>query len=136
GQWRLGDAAGVVARRAGSLRAAGIGRGDRVALMCSNRVEMLEVFLACGWLGAVAVPINTASMRPQIEYYLANSGAKLLVVEQQFVPRLPVERPHLWVPGDSYPSPAEPLPPAAVQPRETLAILYTSGTSGPAKGVT
>ena len=39
-------------------------------------------------------------MRPQIEYYLANSGAKLLVVEQQFVPRLPAGRPQLWVLGD------------------------------------
>ena len=36
--------------------------------MCGNRVEFLEIFLGCGWLGAVAVPINTASMGPQIEY--------------------------------------------------------------------
>ena len=67
--------------RAGALRAAGIGRGDRVALMCGNRIELLETFLACGWIGAVAVPINTAAMGPQIEYYLANSGARLLVIE-------------------------------------------------------
>jgi crotonobetaine/carnitine-CoA ligase len=136
GEWRHRDAVDIVARRAGALRAAGIERGDRVALMCSNRVELLEVFLACGWLGAVAVPINTASMRPQLEYYLANSGAKLFVLEQQFVPRLPAEAPQLWVLGDGYPAPAEPLPAAAVQPGETLAILYTSGTTGPAKGVT
>src|SRR5207244_1045365 len=136
GQWRHSDAAEIVARRAGALRAAGIGRGDRVAIMCSNRAELLEVFLACGWLGAVAVPINTASMRPQLEYHLANSGAKLLVLEQQFVPRMPAESPQRWVVGDSYPAPAEPLPAAAVQPGDTLAILYTSGTTGPAKGVT
>jgi crotonobetaine/carnitine-CoA ligase len=136
GDWRHRDAMEIAARRAGALRAAGIERGDRVALMCSNRVELLEVFLACGWLGAVAVPINTASMRPQIEYYLANSGAKLLVLEQQFVPRLPAEAPQVWVLGDGYPAPAEPLPAAAVQPGDTLAILYTSGTTGPAKGVT
>jgi crotonobetaine/carnitine-CoA ligase len=136
GEWRHGDAVEIVARRAGALRAAGIGRGDRVALMCSNRAEMLEVFLACGWLGAVAVPINTASMGPQIEYYLANSGAKLFVLEQQFLPRLPVAAPPLWVVGESYPPPAAPLPAAPVQPGDTLAILYTSGTTGPAKGVT
>ena len=83
-----GELPGIIARRAGALRAAGIGRGDRVALMCSNRAEMLEMFLACGWIGAVSVPINTASMGPQIEYYLANSGAKLLVLEKSFVSRL------------------------------------------------
>jgi crotonobetaine/carnitine-CoA ligase len=136
GQWSHGDAVDIVARRAGALRAAGIGRGDRVALMCSNRAELLEVFLACGWLGAVAVPINTASMRPQLEYYLANSGAKLFVVEKQFLERLPQAAPPLWVIGESYPPPAEPLPAAALQPGDTLAILYTSGTTGPAKGVT
>src|SRR5207253_9966000 len=90
-------------------------------------------FLACGWLGAIAVPINTASMRPQIEYYFANSGAKLLVVEPQFVSRLPPAA--LWVTGESYPPPGEPLPAAPVAPGDTLAILYTSGTTGPAKGV-
>jgi crotonobetaine/carnitine-CoA ligase len=136
GEWRHRDAADIVARRAGALRAAGIGRGDRVALMCSNRVELLEVFLACGWLGAVAVPINTASMRPQIEYYLANSGAKLLVLEPQFLPRLPAAAPPLWVVGEGYPPSAELLPAAAVGAGDTLAILYTSGTTGPAKGVT
>ena len=78
----------VAARRAGALHAAGIGRGDRVALMCSNRVEILEAFLGCGWIGAVSVPINTASMGPQIEYLLANSGARLLVIEAPFVERL------------------------------------------------
>ena len=71
-------------RRAAALRAAGVGRGDRVALMCGNRIEFLETFLGCGWLGAVGVPINTASMGPQIEYFLADSGARLLVIEDAF----------------------------------------------------
>jgi len=136
GHWRHRDAAEIAARRAGALRAAGIGRGDRVAIMCANRAELLEVFLACGWLGAVAVPINTASMLPQIEYYLANSGARLFVVDAQFTSRLPDATPPLWVTSESYPPPGEAAPPAEIQPGETLAILYTSGTTGPAKGVT
>jgi crotonobetaine/carnitine-CoA ligase len=136
GHWRHRDAAEIAARRAGALRAAGIGRGDRVAIMCPNRAELLEVFLGCGWLGAIAVPINTASMRPQIEYYLANSGAKLFVIDAQFTSRVPDAAPRLWVTGESYPPPAEPRPAADVHPGDTLAILYTSGTTGPAKGVT
>src|SRR5205085_2911299 len=115
-EWSYTDAAEAAARRAGTLRAAGIGRGDRVAVMCSNRAEMLEVFLACGWIGAVCVPINIASMGPQIDYYLTNSGAKLLVIEERFVERLAtgVKK---WVVGDaSYPKVAEAIEAADVLP--------------------
>jgi crotonobetaine/carnitine-CoA ligase len=132
--WSHRDVAGIVARRAGALRAAGIGRGDRVALMCSNRAELLETFLACGWIGAVAVPINTASMGPQIEYYLTNSGAKLFVLEKSFVSRLGA-RIATWVLDDSYPEAKEPIEEEGIRPEEPVAILYTSGTTGPAKGV-
>jgi crotonobetaine/carnitine-CoA ligase len=131
--WSHRDIAATVARRAGALRAAGIGRGDRVALMCSNRAELLETFLACGWIGAVAVPINTASMAPQIEYYMTNSGAKLLVIEKQFKERAAAR--DLWVLGESCPGAHEAIEPEGIRPEEPLAILYTSGTTGPAKGV-
>ncbi|HSV47209.1 MAG TPA: AMP-binding protein, partial [Ramlibacter sp.] len=153
GEWLHRDAATVAARRAGALRAAGIGRGDRVAVMCSNRVEFLEAFLGCGWIAAASVPINSASMGPQIEYLLANSGARLLVIEDRFLERLAtadLSRTALraiWVVGDAapdavggiacarWPAAGEPVAPEAVQPGDTLAILYTSGTTGPAKGV-
>ena len=133
GTWRHADAVGAVARRAGALRAAGIRRGDRVGLMCSNRVEQLEVFLACGWIGAVAVPINTAAMGPQIDYYLTNSGARLLLIAQAFLPRLQT-RIDTWLAGRTPQGDA--VDAEAVEPADTLAILYTSGTTGPAKGVT
>ena len=87
-RWSHREAAELTARRAASLQAAGVAQGERVALLCSNRCELLETFLACGWLGAMSVPLNTASMGPQIAYYLANSGARLLVIEAGFVERL------------------------------------------------
>jgi len=133
-QWSHRDAAEVAARRAGALRAAGIKRGDRVAVMCSNRAELLETLLGCGWLGAVCVPINVASMGPQIEYYLANSGARLFVLEADFAHRANTTV-NSWIVGDSYPPPGQSIAPADIRPDETLAILYTSGTTGPAKGV-
>lgn len=151
--WTHHDAADAAARRAAVLQRAGVARGDRVALMLGNRIELIETFLGCGWIGAVTVPINTASMGPQIGYFLANSGATLLVIEAAWLERL--EQADLqatalraiWVVGGEATAalavPALPwpeqgrdaVPPAEVQPGDPLAILYTSGTTGPAKGV-
>jgi len=151
--WKHRDAAAAAARCGAALRAAGVARGDRVALMCSNRVEFVEAFLGCGWIGAVAVPINTAAMGPQIGYFLADSGARLLVIETTFAERLAgADLPRtalqaVWVVGAGTPAapagvPCQTLPAntdtvdaEAVSPGDTLAILYTSGTTGPAKGV-
>lgn len=153
--WRRADAAAIAAARAGALAEGGIATGDRVALMCGNRAEFLETFLGCGWLGAVAVPINTASMAPQIEYLLRNSGTRLLVVEVELLERLALidwkqtAVQAVWVVGADtdaalaptlpggrhWPAPGQPLAPAPVRPGDTLAILYTSGTTGPSKGV-
>src|SRR5437879_2264602 len=131
--------------------AAGVSAGDRVAILCSNRLEMLEIILGCGWIGAIAVPINTAAMGPQIGYYLSNSGACLFAIEAQFVERLAhvpegmASLRAIWViGGDTPPSVTsmEAMPPrqdaiaaAPINPGDTLAIIYTSGTTGPSKGV-
>ena len=130
-------------------------RGDRVAIMCGNRPEFLESFLGAGWAGMVSVPINSASMGPQIEYFLSNSQARLLIIEAQYLPRLEqanlsqCQLQAIWVldadastPAQlqgvavqTWPGAGQASDAAAVQPGETLAILYTSGTTGPPKGV-
>jgi crotonobetaine/carnitine-CoA ligase len=153
--WSHRDAAGAAARRAAALRTAGVTRGERVALMCGNRIEFLETFVGCGWIGAVTVPVNTAAMGPQIEYFLADSGARLLVIEAGFIERLAsadLSRTALqaiWVIDAAddvaaavggvtcvaWPTSGDAAEPEAVLPGDTLAILYTSGTTGPAKGV-
>ena len=148
--WTFRDACVIAARRGGSLREAGIGRGDRVAALCGNRRELLELVLGCGWIGAVLVPINTAAMGPQIGYYLRNSGARLLVAEQIFLDRLALAAtalPRVWVVGgdgrcfdgsisaEPFPALADPVEAEAVLPGDPFAVLYTSGTTGPSKGV-
>ncbi|HKX43156.1 MAG TPA: AMP-binding protein, partial [Burkholderiaceae bacterium] len=145
-QWSHREAADVAARRGAALREAGIGRGDRVAVMCGNRAEFIETVLGCGWIGAVVVPINGASMGPQIGYVLGNSGARLLVIEGRYLERLStadVPRTGLqttWTCGEpsprgSWPAAGDAIPAAEIEPGDPLAILYTSGTTGPAKGV-
>jgi carnitine-CoA ligase len=109
----------AAARRAGGLASAGIGPGDRVAVISENRLEVLELWLGCAWVGAVLVPINTALKGTQLEHVLSDADAKLVVREDE-LGGLPV--------GDS-------VEPRAVQPGDPAAILYTSGTTGPSKGV-
>jgi crotonobetaine/carnitine-CoA ligase len=158
-RWSHADAADAAGVRAGVLAQAGVQRGDRIAVMCGNRIEFLETFLGAGWIGASTVPVNTASMGPQIGYSLAHSEARLLVIEAGFLQRLhtadlaQTKLEEIWVIGEApagngdawrppasmrvraYPAGGPAVPPADVQPGDPLAILYTSGTTGPAKGV-
>jgi crotonobetaine/carnitine-CoA ligase len=126
------------ARRAGALAEAGIGRGDRVAVMSENRLEMIELWLGCAWLGAVLVPINTALRGPQLSHVLADSDARLLVIEPELVEHLayvdaaPEQR---WLLDATLPAPGKPAPRADIGPGDPTIILYTSGTTGPSKGV-
>jgi len=151
--WSFEEVLRIAARFAGTLAAAGIRSGDRVALMCSNRAEFVESFLGCAWLGAIAVPINVASRGPQLAHVLSNSGARLLVIEAGFLEAfshvdmngLALER--IWLVGGAaappfdriavtnVPSRADALPAGAIDPAQSVAILYTSGTTGPSKGV-
>ncbi|KWF68810.1 ATP-dependent acyl-CoA ligase [Burkholderia pseudomultivorans] len=153
-QWTAVDAMAAAAGRAGALAAHGIKRGDRVALLCSNRIEFIETLLGCAWLGAVVVPINTASRGMQLQHILRNSGARLIVAEAALLEAvyclddadLPLEA--AWVIDDDAPArhasrfevrpcPArgDALAPAELANGDPFAILYTSGTSGLSKGV-
>ncbi|MGM4956150.1 ATP-dependent acyl-CoA ligase [Bradyrhizobium barranii] len=152
-RWSFGQTAAIAAASAQALVDAGIRPGDRVALMCSNRPEFLQVYLGCAWLGAIAVPINTALRGFQLSHIFRNSRPALLVVEAQFVDAIEsVEAgvdlpPRTWIVGaaagavdarlSAVPLPAlgAAAPAGAVRPGDTVAILYTSGTTGPAKGV-
>jgi crotonobetaine/carnitine-CoA ligase len=151
--WSFEAALQIAAHFAGTLAAAGIQAGDRVALMCSNRPEFMECFLGCAWRGAVAVPINVASRGLQLRHVLSNSGARLLVVEAELLEALDhvdtdgIALERIWLIGapasvsfdriavTGVPSRAEAIRPCAIDPAQLLAILYTSGTTGPSKGV-
>ena len=63
-----------------ALNAAGIGRGDRVAIVLPNGPEMASAFVAIG-TGATTAPLNPAYRADEFEFYLSDLKAKALVVE-------------------------------------------------------
>jgi crotonobetaine/carnitine-CoA ligase len=143
----------AVARLAGALAGQGILPGDRVAVMAENRLEVIDAWFACAWLGAIFVPINTALKGPQLAHLLANSEPRAVAIEPAFLDRfdlvgtIPDAIEHVWGldPSDRdclhdlvvepFPPLGEPAPPCGVGPGDPVAILYTSGTTGPSKGV-
>lgn len=144
----------VAAGYAGRLAEAGVKKGDRVAIMVSNRPEFMKAFVACGWRGAISVPINVASRGFQLQHILSNSGARLLIIESDVLPALynldfeALQVENIWVIGGQgvafpsagpralpFPDIGDPIDPEEVQPHDPLTILYTSGTTGLSKGV-
>jgi crotonobetaine/carnitine-CoA ligase len=137
---------------AGRLALEGLEPGDRIAVISENRVEVIDLWLAAAWRGAVLVPVNTALRGDQLTHVLRDSGARILVVEADSVAALDTvtaELPDLervWLFNGSggtslgrdlerLPEPSDPVEHAALRPGHTAAILYTSGTTGPSKGV-
>lgn len=151
--WRTyKDMPEVVGRAASALADLGVGRGDRVAVLSHNRVEMLELFLACAWMGAAFVPLNTALRGVQLSHQLKDSGSSVLMVDDSLKENLQtvedilpeLERLVLLDGGEAtfgsleaepFTVPEQPSEAASVAPSDLCAILYTSGTTGPPKGV-
>lgn len=148
------EAPDVAARSAGRLRAGGAGVGDRVVAFLSDGMELLEQWLGAAWLGAILVPINTAFRGEQLRHALTVADPALIVTERALLSHLgnlatpPPTAARCWVTDAAVAAdlnikgPVEPMPPAGAplaphgaQPGDPIAIIYTSGTSGPAKGV-
>jgi crotonobetaine/carnitine-CoA ligase len=146
-----GELPAAAARFGGALAAAGIGRGDRLAIISENRWELLQCLLGCAWTGAMLVPINTASRGAQLQHILTNAAPKVVAAEAPLLARVAeLDRPEevvaLWSIGEGaaswegmdarpFPAPSDAVEATRVGPGDPLAILYTSGTTGPSKGV-
>jgi acyl-CoA synthetase (AMP-forming)/AMP-acid ligase II len=105
------------ARVAGGLRAAGLKPGDRVAVRHPAGINWVLAFWGTVMAGGVAVAVNTRSARPEVEFVLSDSGAR---VDLSAEAPLPDGRPYVTERLDR---------------TDTAALFYTSGTTGHPKGV-
>ncbi len=133
-------------RTAALLASLGVSQGDRVALLCRNRIEFFELLFACARLGAVLVPLNWRMPGRELAPLLADCGAAWLISgaeDAETATSLNTEQLvylDLDDAGDSgfrnRRDAHEPMDGQAVWPAdETWYLLYTSGTTGMPKAV-
>lgn len=144
-------------RYANGFAALGIGKSDHVALLLANHPEFLFAAWGLGKIGAVAVPLNTAAKGDLLHYFLGQSDAKWLIVEEELAVRAAEVVPSLVglegivhlgdgaafsacgkrvVDFRAVLSTDDRAPPVdAVAFSDPAFIIYTSGTTGPSKGV-
>ena len=142
-----------VNRLAHSLLGLGLEKGDKVAVLLENSIEIVEVYLATAKTGLIIVPINFRLVGKEIEYIVNNSDAKAFIVHDEFTPEVDEIKPGLKniapdkcvVVGENkegyigYEAFLEASPDAdpkiTVEPKDAWILIYTSGTTGKPKGV-
>lgn len=127
------------AAAAGRLAAAGIGPGDRVAVMLPNGADLLATWLGTAWLGAVFVPLNTALRGAQLRHALGVSAPALVLADDLHRPLVTDALSQAGMAVDCRaPAMLDAAPAvlaAALGPGDPAALLFTSGTTGPSKAV-
>ncbi|WP_282780536.1 MULTISPECIES: AMP-binding protein [unclassified Nocardia] len=156
--WTYRHALEQAQRAAAGLRQLGVEQDDPILVWLPNGPDVLAIWFGINLIGAVYVPVNLAYKGKLLAHVVANTGAQVAVVHPDLVDRLravdPAGLKTVVVLGDL---PAEPSEPAAwavvgaavmdadptgftgprrlVEPWDIQTIMYTSGTTGPSKGV-
>jgi crotonobetaine/carnitine-CoA ligase len=154
--WTYAQTLDQVREVAAGLAAQGVRQGDAVLLWLAHGPVALRTWFAVNYLGAVAVPINLAYKGQMLERVIENSEARVMVLQANLLERLQGAQLArlacvVTVGEPSGPPPAgvlqvdeaalhgagsaPPEPPVPIKACDTQVILYTSGTTGPSKGV-
>ena len=131
----------------------GLNKGDKVAVLLENSIEIVEVYLATAKTGLVIVPINFRLIGSEVAYIVNNSDAQAMIVHDEFTPCVDSIKPELVnIGSDRYivvgektngyreyesiiKSFPETEPEIKIDPQDTWILIYTSGTTGKPKGV-
>jgi 2-furoate---CoA ligase len=134
-----------IGRVAGGLGALGLRRGDRLAIVLHNRLEMATLHWACQLAGIVATPLNWRLKAAELDYCLGDSGARAIVFDAVAAAAIAGAAaagavPRIALDGASggtcrFADLAGPAPEPQARPEDLSLLLYTSGTTGRPKGV-
>lgn len=146
-----GDLWGAVLHAAGALHRAGVQPGDRVALMITNRIEFLAAWFGTAAAGGVVVPLNTAMRGDVLAHMLNLTEPTVVIAEACFAEQIEevaidssYVKSFVWlgegarnsgVTYEEFLHGAAPAEPAPAEPWDLTGIYFTSGTTGPSKGV-
>jgi malonyl-CoA/methylmalonyl-CoA synthetase len=132
----FGEIADRAARIAAALHRRGIEPGDRLAVQLPNRLEFIDLFLACVQSGIVLVPINVLYREREIAHIVADAQPTLIVATEAQRRQFPAGSPLVDVDALTREGQAVtggvPRPP--IDGDAPAGIIYTSGTTGRSKG--
>jgi fatty-acyl-CoA synthase len=129
------------AQAAALLAAQGVGEGDRVAILCRNRIAFFEILFGCAKLGAILVPLNWRMPAAELDRMVAHCAPSLLFFgaeDEECVGSLAAPPPAIGLDRDyeALIAASEPMPTRAAWPTDGIwYLLYTSGTTAAPKGV-
>lgn len=129
-----------------ALHAAGIGKGDRVALLLDSSAEYVAALHAVWRLGSVAVPLGPQTKAAKLAHVLSDTGARALLTQASLAPAWTAALAGqasllVWAHGETdalpWPQPTSDATPTAgpASASDLATLLYTSGTTGVPKGV-
>ena len=130
-----------IRRVAGWLVSRGIGADDVVAVLMKNSAAFLELAFATSHIGAVFLPINYRLSRDEVGYIVGNSGARILIADEDLADIAASNLPLVLIDEAAQSSVvhlATEIAPAAMccrQPSDLMRLMYTSGTTDRPKGV-
>ena len=122
----------------------GVSQGDRVAILALNAPEYLDALYACGLLGAILVPLNWRLTPNELTMLLGDSAPRVVLCDERYAetarmvaarqPSAMATLPFADFPGADEALAARAVPFTTADGEEPLLLLYTSGTTGVAKG--
>jgi crotonobetaine/carnitine-CoA ligase len=152
-RWTYGEALEIVERLAAGLESLGVQQGDFVLSWQGNSPTAVATFLALNFLGAVYVPINPSYRGRLLEHVVRRSGASLMLADGRLIDRLAAidtaalravvvlgeERPSLrdieLIAEEALTGAGDKPEERTIAPWDTQMAIFTSGTTGPSKGV-